>query len=214
MSKTITVNGVGTANNKPDYIVITMNLTSNRKSYEEAVNEANRRIELLQSALLKIGFANDDLKTQDFSVNSEYDNVQENGQYKRVFAGYSCVYHLKLSFDFSAKNLAKTLGVIVGSGADVEFSIAFTVKDPDKISEQLLTSAAINARQKAEILCRASDKELGELVSINYDLSEVNVLSPSNYRIMRAAVPLAAVPEFTPEDIRSSANVSFVWKIV
>ncbi|MCH5204183.1 MAG: SIMPL domain-containing protein [Oscillospiraceae bacterium] len=214
MAKTITVSGVGTANNKPDYIIISMNLSSKNMSYEGAVDSANRRIELLQNALSGIGFAKDDLKTQDFTVNSEFDNIQENGQYKRVFSGYSCTYYLKLSFDFSAEFLAKTLNAIINSKADTEFSISFTVKDPEKISEQLLISAAENARKKAEILCKALMKTLGELISIDYNLNGINAVSPSNYRVMRAAVPMAAVPEFTPEDIHSDTRVTFVWEIV
>lgn len=214
MSKTITVRGVGTAKNKPDYIVISMNISSKNRSYDAAVGEANRRIELMKDALAKIGFDKDDLKTNDFSVNSEFENIQQNGLYKSVLAGYSCSYHLKLSFDFSAQRLAETLNAIVTSGADAEFSIAFTVKDTEKISEQLLVSATENARAKAEILCRASGKTLGELVSIDYNLGEINAVSPSNYRIMRTAVPLAAVPEFTPEDVQSNTLVAFVWEII
>ena len=213
MSKTITVSGIGTAQNKPDCVVISMNLSSKSKDYDNAVDSANRRIELLKNALNEIGFEKDELKTRNFSVNSEYDNIQENGQYKRVFAGYSCVYNLKLSLDFTAELLAKTLNAVVNSKADTEFSIAFTVKDPEKISEQLLISAAKNARQKAEILCKALGKSLGELVSVNYKLSEAEFTSQSDFGIMRA-VPLAAVPEFTPEDIRSQTRAEFVWKIV
>ncbi len=214
MSGTITVKGVGRVKTSPDYVVISMNIISKNKSYEAAVDGANRRIELLEKSLSSAGYEKGSLKTLDFSVNTVYDNIEENGQYKRVFGGYSCAYDLKLSFDLSAEALAKTLNAIVNSGADAEFSITFTVKEPEKISEKLLASATENARGKAEILCKASGKELGELVSVVYNWGEINVVSDSNYRLMRAeAVPMASVPEFTPDDITSSDTVTFVWEI-
>ena len=203
MSGTITVKGVGTAKTAPDYVVISLNIISKNKSYEAAVDGANRRIELLEKALCSAGYEKGSLKTLDFSVNTVYDNIEENGQYKRVFGGYSCTYYLKLSFDFSAETLSKTLNAIVNSGADAEFSI----------SEKILVSATENAKEKAEILCKASGKELGELVSVVYNWGEINVVSDSNYRLMRASVPMAEVPEFTPDDITSSDTVTFVWEI-
>ena len=212
MSGTITVKGVGRVKSSPDYVVVSMDIISKNKSYEAAVDGANRRIELLEKSLCSAGYEKGSLKTLDFTVNTVYDNIEENGQYKRVFAGYSCAYDLKLSFDFSAEALAKTLNAIVNSGADAEFSISFTVKEPEKISEKLLASATENAREKAEILCKASGKELGELVSVVYNWGEVNIVSDSNYRLMRA-VPMASVPEFTPDDIDSSDTVTFVWEM-
>ena len=55
------------------------------------------------------------------------------------------------------------ISAIANSGANPELSIAFTVRNPAKVSEELLESAALNARAKAEILCRASGSEMGQL---------------------------------------------------
>lgn len=212
----ITVKGVGTAKTKPDYVIISLSLNVVDKDYTAAVNKANEKISTLQNALSAAGYANDDLKTLNFNVSTEYDYVQKNGRNERVFRGYNCAYSLKLGFDFTAEALAKTLTAIANSGANAEFSIRFTVKEPEKISEALLVSAAENARKKAETLCRASGKTLGELVSVDYNWSEISMYSESNYA---AAVPKmlmmnAAVPEFTPDDINSSDSVTFVWEML
>ena len=212
----ITVKGVGTVKSKPDYVIILLSLNVVDKDYTAAVNKANEKIEKLQSALSAEGYAKDDLKTLNFNVSTEYDYVQKNGRNERVFRGYNCSYSLKLGFDFTAKTLANTLTAIANSGADAEFSIRFTVKEPEKVSEALLASATENARKKAEILCKSSGKTLGELVSIDYNWSEISVFSDSNYalaaapRMMKAE---ACVPEFTPDDINSSDSVAFVWEI-
>lgn len=212
----ITVKGVGTVKTKPDFVYISLELNSLDSEYTAAVNKANERIEKLQNALSAEGYAKDDLKTLNFNVSTEYDYVQKNGRNERIFRGYNCSYSLKLGFDFTAKALANTLTAIANSGADAEFSISFTVKEPEKVSEALLASATENARKKAEILCKASGKTLGELVSIDYDWSEVSVYSDSGYALAAAPRMMkadACVPEFTPDDINSSDSVAFVWEI-
>lgn len=217
MDRTITVRGIGTASVKPDFIAITLNIVSKDMEYTKSVENANKRIEMLQNAVVSSGFAKDDLKTLSFNVRTNYEGeTDEHGRYRNVFAGYVCRYTLKLSFDMDAKRLAETLTAISDSGANAEFSIQFTVKDPEKISAELLRSATENARQKAEILCEASGAKLGTLIKIDYDWTDINVYSASAYtmEMERGVAAAGAVPEFEPEDIKSSDSAAFIWEIV
>lgn len=216
MERTITVRGVGTASVKPDFIAVTLNIVSKDKEYSESVENANKRIELLQKAVVSSGFAKEDLKTLSFNVNTNYENETDaRGRYRNVFAGYVCRYSLKLSFDMDAKRLAETLTAISKSGADAEFSIQFTVKDPERVSAELLRSATENARQKADILCEASGVKLGKLVMIDYNWTNINVYSASAYTMDMDCEFLAkaSVPEFEPEDIKSQDSAAFIWEI-
>lgn len=217
MPRTITVKGIGTASVKPDFIAVTMNIVSKDKEYVKSVENANKRIEMLQNAVVSSGFAKEDLKTLAFNVSTNYEGeTDEHGRYRNVFVGYVCRYTLKLSFDMDAKRLAQTLTAISESGANAEFSIKFTVKDPERVSAELLVSATENARQKAEVLCAASGAKLGTLIKINYDWTDVNVFSPSVYKMeMERGVAVAgAVPEFEPENIESNDSAVFIWEII
>lgn len=217
MDRTITVRGIGTASVKPDFIAITLNIVSKDMEYAKSVENANKRIGMLQNAVMSSGFAKEDLKTLSFNVRTNYEGeTDEHGRYRNVFAGYVCRYTLKLSFDMDAKRLAETLTAISDSGANAEFSIKFTVKDPEKISAELLRSATENARQKAEILCEASGARLGTLIKIDYDWTDINVYSASAYtmEMERGIAAAGAVPEFEPEDIKSSDSAAFIWEIV
>lgn len=217
--RTITVKGVGTASTKPDLIVISLNIIEKAREYVDTVNGANERIEKLQAAITAAGFAKEDLKTLSFNARTNYENYRnEEGVYKQRFAGYACEYHLKLSMDFDNKRLSETLAAIANSGANAEQSIAFTVKNPEKVSAQLLKAATENAREKAEVLCTTSGVTLGELVDIIYNWSDISIHSASVYseerlRGVDAAVPAAAMPEFEPDDIKSSDTATFVWEI-
>ena len=111
------------------------------------------------------------------------------GNYKREFAGYACSYRLKLAFDFDSKQLAKVISAIADCGAQPELSIAFTVKNPARVSEELLINATENARAKAEILCKASGSTLGQLLNIDYNWGELNVF-PEQATMLKTAFSL------------------------
>lgn len=217
--RTITVKGVGTASAKPDYIALSMHIEDVSLDYDRALADAAERIEKLQTAAAKAGYQKSDIKTSSFRVDTRYDNIKDcQGNYKREFSGYACNYQLKLSFDFDSKQLARVLSLIASCGAKPELSIAFTVKDPAKVNEELLKSATQNARAKAEILCKASGSELGQLLSIDYNWGELNLISSTQYEIEDCVQPLmamksCAVPEIEPDDIDVSDTVAFIWEI-
>lgn len=216
--RTITVKGVGKVSVKPDLIVISMGMETTDKDYEKTMEYAAERVELIGSELQRIGFAKDDLKTTSFDVRTDYKSVKdENGNYKSVFMGYVCKHDLEVRFDFNTKRLGQVLSTISTCYAMPEFSVSFTVKDPTAVSDELLQSAAKNARSKAEILCAASGVQLGELESINYSWSEINVYSHSDYTLAAECMPkigasLANI-DIEPEDINVSDTATFVWEI-
>ena len=168
--RTITVKGTGNVSARPDYIILSLNIETLSKTYDRAMSEAAERIERLQGAAVCVGYHKEDLKTTSFDVQTRYENVKDRqGNYKREFAGYACSYRLKLAFDFDSKQLAKVISAIADCGAQPELSIAFTVKNPARVSEELLISATENARAKAEILCKASSNTLVSKVEVRHD---------------------------------------------
>ena len=96
-------------------------------------------------------------------------------------------------------------------------SIAFTVKDPSAVNKKLLKSATINAREKAEILCEASNVALGDLLAIDYNWGELNVVSRTEYMLDEKclAMPMGAMADMDiePDDIDVSDTATFVWEI-
>ena len=219
MTRTITVKGTGSVSARPDYIILMFSISAKDPDYETAMKTASERIAALEAAALAAGFEKGALKTAGFSVNTQYETVKDDcGNFQSVFAGYSCSYRLKLAFDFDSGRLAAVLSAAAGSGAEPEVGISFTVKDPAKVNEALLASAAANGRAKAEILCRASGVELGQLVSIDYSWSERNIFSPTQYNLENSAMPMLAAkgrcaPEIQPDDIELHDTATFVWEI-
>lgn len=217
MTKTITVKGIGAAKVKPDYVKLTLSVGAIRKEYDKAIQAAAEKIERLQAAIMGIGYEKSDLKTMSFDVDSNYESVKDrNGRYNSVFVGYDCTYSLSLSFDFDNSSLSKALNAISDCGANPELSIEFTVKNPAQISEELLWSASLNAKKKAEILCAASGATLGELLFIDYNWGEINVISKTRFLEERGTDKMlltSNMPEIEPDDINASDTATFVWEI-
>ena len=217
--RTITVKGAGNISARPDYIVLSLSIETLSETYDRAITDASERIKRLQDAAAIVGYEKSDLKTTSFNVQTRYENVKDRqGNYKREFAGYACGYHLKLAFDFDSKQLAKVISAIANCGAQPEISIAFTVKNPKRISEELLVNATENARMKAEILCKASGNTLGQLLNIDYNWGELNVFSRTSYDVEDCIQPLMAMskcaaPEIEPDDIDVTDTVAFTWEI-
>lgn len=219
--KTITVKVTGKASAKPDLTVITLALESIDPDYEKAMDKASDNLNDIYARLEKAGFEKSEIKTTYFNVSARYDSVREkDGSYARKFSGYVCAHRLKTEFALDMKRLSEALQAIAGCIAKPELNISFTVKDPEAISAELLESACENAKNKAEILCKASGKQLGELVSIDYNWSELNVISPTRYCVadecMSAPLMKNSIKavDINPEDIDVKDTATFVWEIV
>lgn len=218
MPRTITVKGMGRVTTAPDYVVISMSLEAHEKNYEATMGLAANKIEQLNASLAEIGFEKKSVKTTNFNVRTDYDRVKDkNGNYSSVFNGYICTHRLKVEFDFDTKRLARTLYAISSCLANPELSISFTVKDPSAVNTELLKSATINAKEKAQILCEASGVELGQLLTIDYNWGELNIVSRTDYMLEEKcmAMPVGGLADIDiePDDIDVSDTATFVWEI-
>ena len=225
MDRKITVKGIGHVTAKPDYVIVYLSIEEINKKYEKAVDEANFRINQLITALEKIGFKSDDIKTVDYKVstNVEYKSNRKGiGEY--IKNGFKCSNRLKLAFDFDSEKLSKTVKAITECVAEPKISISFSVKDEEAIKDELLKTAGANARKRAQILCESAGGELGDLITVNYNWSEITVLSPTHFDLINEttsvlddftteAAPLMTPKTFEPDDIDLSDSAVFIWEI-
>lgn len=218
MVRTITVKGSGKVSVPPDYIVLTFKLETIHSDYSRMLEESSARFGSLCETADALGFAEDALKTQSYkvsvvnkSVRDKYDN------YKEVFQGYKCLHKLSLSFDFDAERFSQVLTAVSQCSAKPSISIDFTVKDPDAVKEELLRAATRNARQKAEILTSEANVKLRQLLAINYDWTDIQLVSKSDVdgEVEYFDTVMALLNKrMTPDTITVSDNAAFVWGIM
>ena len=217
MPKTITVKGTGKVSAKPDYVVISMSLSSQDMEYDKAMELAADELEQLKNALCGAGFDEKALKTSNFNVRTDYINLKDaDGNYRNEFNGYVVLHAIKLGFDFDTTRLSKVLSAVSGCLSNPELSIKFTVKDASAVNEEMLRLASRNAKHKAEILCDASGVELGALLSVDYSWGELDLVSATNYRMAGECMRMSELSrgvDIEPDDIEISDTATFVWEI-
>ena len=219
MIRTIKVTGKGAVKLKPDMIRINITLEAVRKSYDDILQESARQVELLKDCFEKIGFDRNDLKTLDFSVETETECYHDkNGKRVREFVGYNFSHDLKIEFDADNELLGKVLFALAKVSIKPEFSISYTVRDVEKAKNQLLKAAVLDSKGKAVVLTEAAGVILGEIVTIDYSWGEINLVSKSTLDYMSLDDSCmtcggSIAMEIEPDDINVTDTVTVVWKI-
>lgn len=215
--RTIRVTGKGQLSLAPDLTRITMTLEGLCPEYSETLRRSSEDTEALRELLSRFGFARSDLKTLNFSVDAEYESIQERGSYKKRFVGYRFHHSMKVEFDSDNQRLGRLLYALANAPVKTEFRITYTVKDPESAKNELLGRAVKDAAAKAAVLAEAAGLSLGEIQSIDYSFGElVFEVQPMN-RMLMADRPLSAKESYDlniePDCIQVSDTVTLVWEI-
>ena len=217
--RTIRVTGKGQIKVRPDMTQITMSLEGLYKDYNETLRLSSQDTETLKDILSGFGFERSDLKTLNFSVDTEYESYKDrDGSYKQRFTGYRYRHMLKVEFDSDNERLGKILYALANGKVRPEFRISYTVKDPEATKNMLLGKAVKDAREKASVLTEAAGIGLKDIQSIDYSWGEIDF----EYRPMDGGIlaercmaePTAAYSmDIEPDDIEVSDTVTVLWEI-
>ncbi len=218
MERTVSVSGKSTRKLPPDLIEVSVTLRAKDPSYPRAMEESSRQLSALRGALEDAGVRKDRIRTSEFNVSAEYRSVRnKNGDYEQAFDGYGIRHRMTIRFPMDTELLSRVLGAVAECTADPELFVAFTLENEEAEEELLLADAVADARRKAEILCAAGGARVGRLMSLS---SSSGGHAFRNEMAMDGMVTLSKVsmgrsmPEFSPEDVSASAQVSAVWEIV
>ncbi len=219
MDRLITVKGKGTASVPPDLIVLSFTLTALKYKYSQTMDEASKMSNLLLEMVAAVGFEKEDLKTSSFEIDAKYESYQDkNKDYKSRFVGYQYEQRMRLEFEMDFEKLAKVMNAVSESLIEPKISIYFTIKDHSAVTDMVLRNATEDALRKAKIMSEAAGAKLGNLVSINYNWSEVEFRSYTDLRMAEAEQSVAyssiESPHILPEDIEVDDTVTFVWELL
>ena len=150
--KTIRVTGKGQIKVHPDMTRVTIELEGTYKDYAKTLRRSSEDTEAIKDLLVPFGFERTDLKTLSFGVETEYESYQERRgdrtEYKRRFVGYKYTHRMKVEFESANDRLGKILYALAACPLDPEFSLSYTVKDPEA-AKNLLKEAGYEEGQIA-----------------------------------------------------------------
>lgn len=219
MEKYIRVTGKGQIAVKPDLIRLNLTLEDTREKYEDTLEQSSKQMELLKDCFEELGFAREDLKTLHFNIDTMYEGYQdENHVWQNRFTGYKFHHTMRIEFDADNERLGQVLYGLAQATVSPEFHINYTVKDTEKVKNQLLSKAVADAKEKAIVLAEAAGVKLGELVSLDYSFGEKNFISEPmsrNMPLMKSADMVRGSYQMNiqPDDIQVSDTVTVVWQI-
>ncbi len=216
--RTIRITGKGQLKLRPDTTRITMTLEGLDKDYEAALKRSYDDTEALKELLTGFGFQKSDVKTLQFSVNTEYESYREGDEYRQRFAGYRFRHVMKVEFPSDNARLGRILYALAGADVRPEFRLSYTVGDPEAAKKALLAKAVADAREKAAVLTEAAGVALGQLRSIDYSWGTLSFeCSPMDNMVMaRKSASLADGAfdlDIEPDDIEVSDTVTVIWEI-
>lgn len=212
MNRTMDVKGYAKVTKAPDEMQVSFSLSSISKDYKEALKELEGKQERLLKEVEVLGLKEEDLKTRDFRVFEETEEqVDENGQRKRIFKGYRMTLDMILITDLDKELLGHLLEAITQSSSEPNLHVQFSLKEPETLYEELLRKATEDAKEKAKVLAEASGVKLGDLININYQVQKDTPYSPTSFgnKLMARNSSLS----FNPEDIAKEDHVTFTWLI-
>lgn len=214
--RTIRVTGNGSVSVKPDTTSLKITFEGAYKDYEETVKQSAEKTKILREAIEKSGLHGEDLKTKDFSINSEYESYRDhNDDYKKRFIGYKFHHRTEIQFPTDNKILGRILYELSVCSVKVEFSIGYTVKDKDAVKKEVIKRAVENSKEKAEILATAAGVKLGEVQSIDYSWGEIEIrTSPVDmFEVKSCKMESSYDIDIEPDDIDVADTVTILWEI-
>ncbi len=160
---TIIMSGHGEVHGQPDSATLSAGVSADAPAAAAALATAKKDMQQVLAALKKLGVADKDIQTRNFSVHPQYANG--NGEAPRV-TGYQVSNQVEVRLQDLGK-LGPALDALVAARANQINSVNFSIRDSATLLAEARTAAVADARAKAETFAKAAGVTLGAVLSIN-----------------------------------------------
>jgi uncharacterized protein len=195
----------------PDIAKVTLGIDVQGQNLKQIQSEVNTKSKTLTDSLKKLGIAEKDIKTTNYSVNPEYDYT--NSPYKINGYRVTTTYEVKIT-DFELVN--DTLVMATESGANVIGNISFEVNEEtkEKKLQEAREIAVDKAKQKAEGLAKASGITLGKIINVTESMG-YDYPRPIAYakEMSLSSGDSPEVANVTPGETEISVTISLSYEI-
>lgn len=196
----IKVTGEGEIAVQPDMATINLGVVTEGKELLTAQQQNSLNFTKIINSLLNLGIPKKDLQTFDYRIESDYDYDQG----KQIFRGYKITHLLQIKIE-DLSMIGKVVDTAVQNGANYVANVQFTVKNSEAVYQQALSSALINAIEKA--------KAIAATLSVTLVSTPILVVESGKdvhplYNQPAAFVKGMASTQFEPGQLLIKANIS------
>lgn len=171
---TFNVTGTSEITTVPDQVEVNLGVNVQQPTVAGAQDEANQVINSITEQLLSLGIEKEDIKTQNYSINPQYDFSEGGNQ--RIL-GYQVNANLRVKLtDFA--NLNQAIDVATTNGANQVGGIQFTLSEEkeEELKKEARKEAITDAKENAQELATIAGLRLGNLVDVQEGTSEPPVM--------------------------------------
>lgn len=190
----ISVTGDGESSAAPDMAIVNLAVVKQAKTAREALDENNKAMNDVLTALKSGGIAERDLQTSGFSIQPQYNYPQpvDGQQQQPQLVGYQTINSVTVRLRDLAK-LGQVIDQAVTLGINQGGDIQFTNDKPEAALEEARKDAVADAVKKAKTLSEAAGVKLGRILEINENVPRA-MPQPVYRATMMKEAPDAAVP--------------------
>ncbi|WP_074218705.1 SIMPL domain-containing protein [Rhodovulum sp. ES.010] len=201
----LTVTGQGRAEAAPDMATLTLGVTHNAVTAEEAMGLVSADLSRIFERLRAVGIAERDLQTAGLRL-APVRSLADQGQ-RREITGFRASNTLRVR-QRDLDGLGATLDAVLADGANLFEGLRFGLQDPTPVEDEARRRAVADAARKAALYAGAAGRALGAVVSIREGGAE----RPEPMRLEAAAAAGGGVP-VAPGEVSFSARVTVVYAL-
>ena len=166
-ARSITVVGTGKVTGKPDIARVTVGVETQAPLLQKAVDENKAKMGGLLDTLKKLGLADKDIRTSNYSVYTERVSPPAPGA---EASANQMIYHVTNQVDVTVRDvnqIGDVLDKAVAAGANNIYGVNFSVEDTAKLEEDARAKAVADAKSRAESLAQLNGVQLGEVLTVS-----------------------------------------------
>ena len=176
IANSIAVEGEGMVFAKPDYLKFTVGVETLDAKARTAVEQNNKKVDAVISAIQLAGVEKSDMRTSNFEVSPQYYEDGVGKERRDRIVGYKCLNVISVTVK-DLELIPIIIDAAMQAGANVVDDIAFDVTDSKVYLDKAMESAIADARHKAEVAAAAGGMRVGLPISIQIDDAEIDYTS-------------------------------------
>lgn len=161
MTKTIQVTGKGEMTIQPDVAYVTVGVTTQASTSQEAQSQNASMMAKIKAALQAKGISQEDLQTIQFSSYPRYEWEKD----KNVLKGYQVEHLLRVTIR-DLESIGQLLDAATSAGANQIQNIQFGTEKEMEYEGKVLEKAMDHALKKASVIAGASRSKIKGVVSV------------------------------------------------
>jgi len=167
-SETVTVTGEAKTTQKNQIASFNAGVNVIKEKKEEAVAEANQKMDALIKAVKDFGIPEKDIETQNMSVYQQQEQIYSGVRTPTTNKASQWVVNNSIAITLRDTNKVNDLANLLNtSGANNVYGPNFRMDDTNEIEKTLYNEAIEDAKEKATLIAKASGRKLGKVVTVN-----------------------------------------------